>query len=110
MTAVGSVLRGEAKDAVVFTGTSVLYQVGSLVLLPLYWSRLSPEDFGILAVIALIGSFQGLLSSLSLDLAITRFYYEWPDELRRRNLGAIWTWNWIVTLVVGSSSNRLTSW
>ena len=60
-----------------------------------------PADFGILAVIAVIGAFQALLSSLSLDLAITRFYYEWPEALRRRNLGAIWTWNWIATLAVG---------
>ena len=101
MTAVGSILKGEAKDAIVFTGSSMLYQVGSLVLLPLYWSRLSPADFGIIAVIAVIGAFQALFSSLSLDLAITRFYYEWPEAVRRRNLGAIWTWNWIITIVVG---------
>jgi O-antigen/teichoic acid export membrane protein len=52
-------------------------------------------------VIAVIGAFQALLSSVSLDLAITRFYYEWPDSVRRRNLGAIWSWNWIATLVTG---------
>ena len=80
MTALGSVLKVEAKDALIFTGSSLLYQLGSLILLPIYWSRLSPADFGILAVIAVIGAFQTLLSSLSLDLAITRFYYEWPEE------------------------------
>ena len=101
MTSLGSVLKGEAKDALVFTGSSLLNRLGSLVLLPLYWSRLSPADYGILAVIAVIGAFQALFSSLSLDLAITRFYYEWPESLRRRNLGAIWSWNWIATLVTG---------
>jgi len=101
VTALGSVLKVEARDALIFTGSSMLYQLGSLILLPIYWSRLSPADFGILAVIAVIGAFQALLSSLSLDLAITRFYYEWPEGLRRRNLGAIWTWNWIATLAVG---------
>ena len=108
MTAVGSILKGEAKDAIVFTGSSMLYQVGSLVLLPLYWSRLSPSDFGIIAVIAVIGAFQALFSSLSLDLAITRFYYEWPEAVRRRNLGAIWTWNWIITIVVGGAVGAAT--
>jgi len=101
VTSLGSVLKAEAKDAFVFAGSSLLSRVGSLVLLPLYWSRLSPADYGILAVIAVVGAFQALLSSLSLDLAITRFYYEWPESLRRRNLGAIWSWNWIATLVTG---------
>lgn len=101
MTSLGSALHGAARDALVFTGSILLNRLGSLVLLPIYWSRLSPEDYGILAVIAVIGAFQALLGTLSLDLAITRFYYEWPETVRRRNLGAIWSWNWIAALGSG---------
>jgi O-antigen/teichoic acid export membrane protein len=97
----GQVLRGEAKDALVFVGSNLLNRVGALVLLPLYWTRLSPEDFGILAVIAVIGAFQTLPSLASLDLAITRQYYEWPEGVRRRNLGAIWSWNWLASAASG---------
>jgi O-antigen/teichoic acid export membrane protein len=98
----GPILRGEARDTVVFTGSNLLNRVGGLLLLPLYWSKLSPEDYGILAVIAVIGAFQALLSSLSLDLAVTRLYYEWPAAERRQNLGAIWVWNWLATLASGA--------
>ena len=75
MTALGSVLKVEARDALIFTGSSMLYQLGSLVLLPIYWSRLSPADFGILAVISVIGAFQALLSSLSREIRVE------PDDL-----------------------------
>jgi O-antigen/teichoic acid export membrane protein len=96
------ILRAEARDAVVFTSSTLISRVGAFLLLPLFLSRLSPEDFGILAVIAVVGAFQVLVGSLSLDLAVTRLYYEWPEAERRRNLGSIWVWNWIATLGSGA--------
>jgi O-antigen/teichoic acid export membrane protein len=96
------ILRAEARDAVVFTSSTLISRVGAFLLLPLFLSRLSPEDFGILAVIAVIGAFQLLIGSLALDLAVTRLYYEWPEADRRRNLGSIWVWNWLATLGSGA--------
>ena len=98
----GPILRAEARDAVVFTSSTLISRIGAFLLLLLYLTRLSPEDFGILAVIAVIGAFQLLLGSLSLDLAVTRLYYEWPESERRRNLGSIWVWNWISMFVSGA--------
>ena len=95
-------LRAEARDALVFTGSTLISRVGGFLLLPLFLSRLSPEDYGILAVIAVVGAFQTLVGSLSLDLAVTRLYYEWPEAERRRNLGSIWVWNWIATFGSGA--------
>lgn len=96
------ILRAEARDALVFTSSTLISRIGTFLLLPLFLSRLSPEDFGILAVIAVTGAFQTLIGSLSLDLAVTRLYYEWPEAERRRNLGSIWVWNWIATLGSGA--------
>jgi O-antigen/teichoic acid export membrane protein len=98
------ILRAEARDALVFTSSTLINRVGAFLLLPLFLSRLSPEDYGILAVIAVVGAFQLLIGSLSLDIAVTRQYYEWPEAERRRNLGAIWIWNWIATLGSGALS------
>ncbi len=98
----GPILRAEARDALVFTSSTLINRVGAFLLLPLFLSRLSPEDYGILAVIAVVGAFQLLIGSLSLDIAVTRQYYEWPEAERRRNLGAIWVWNWIATLGSGA--------
>ena len=102
MIGLAPLLRAEARDAVVFTSSTLINRVGAFLLLPLFLSRLSPEDFGILAVIAVVGAFQMLIGSLSLDLAVTRLYYEWPEAERRRNLGSIWVWNWIATLASGA--------
>lgn len=96
------ILRAEARDALVFTSSTLINRVGAFLLLPLFLSRLSPEDYGILAVIAVVGAFQLLIGSLSLDLAVTRLYYEWPEAERRRNLGSIWVWNWIATIGSGA--------
>jgi O-antigen/teichoic acid export membrane protein len=95
------ILGEEARDSLIFTGANLLTRFGGFVLVPLYMRRLSPADFGVLAIIAVLGAFQSLLSSIAADLSITRFYYEWPERDRRRNLGALWTWNWISTLTWG---------
>jgi O-antigen/teichoic acid export membrane protein len=97
----GSILKGEARDALVFTASNLLNKVGGFLLLPLYWQRLQPDDYGVIAVIAVIGAFQALFGNLCMDLAVTRFYYQWPEAYRRRNLGAIWMWNWLATLACG---------
>lgn len=96
------ILRAEARDALVFTSSTLVSRVGAFLLLPLFLSRLSPEDYGILAVIAVVGAFQLLIGTLSLDLAVTRLYYEWPEAERRRNLGSIWVWNWLATIGSGA--------
>jgi O-antigen/teichoic acid export membrane protein len=94
-----SVLKGEAKDALVFSGSNLLNKFGTIFLLPLYWRKLTPSDYGILAIIAMIGLFQTLLGTLSLDLSITRFFYQWNDEERRANLGALWVWSWLGSIL-----------
>jgi O-antigen/teichoic acid export membrane protein len=92
-------LKGQAKDALVFSGSTLANQLGSFFLLPLYWRKLTPDDYGVLAVVAIIGSFQRLFSNMALDFGVTRFFYAWPEADRRRNLGALWTWNWISTVL-----------
>jgi len=96
------VLGGELKDALVFTGTNLLRNLGGFLLVPLYWRRLQPADYGILAVIGIVGAFQALLGSLAIELAVTRFYYVWPEAERADNLGALWVWNWMATVCSGA--------
>jgi O-antigen/teichoic acid export membrane protein len=98
----GQILRAEARDALVFTSSTLISRLGAFLLLPLFLSRLSPEDYGIIAIIAVVGAFQMLIGSLSLDLAVTRLYYEWPETERRQNLGSIWVWSWFATLGSGA--------
>lgn len=58
-------------------------------------SKLTPEDFGIIAIAGMFSLFTSLLCTFGTDLSINRFYWEWPESDRRANLGSIWTWNGI---------------
>lgn len=56
------ILCAEARDALVFTSSTLINRVGAFLLLPLFLSRLSPGDYGILAVTAVVGAFQMLVT------------------------------------------------
>jgi O-antigen/teichoic acid export membrane protein len=78
----------------------ILVKAGSLIVIPLYWKLLSPEDFGIIAVFQLI--FQFLIPVLDFGYATTvqRLYFEWPAAERKKYLGAVFFANTIMALVV----------
>ncbi|MBY0452040.1 MAG: oligosaccharide flippase family protein, partial [Bdellovibrionaceae bacterium] len=68
----------------------ILMKLGALLLIPLFWQKLTPEDYGII----------GLTEVLSLILipvlgfggpdVIQRFYFEWSESDRPKHLGAVW--------------------
>lgn len=91
-------LTAEARDVAIFTGSNLLNRLGGVFLLPLYWQKLTPADYGVIALITTLGSGQALISVLNLDASVQRFYYEWAEQVRRRNLGALWVWSWVGVL------------
>lgn len=90
----------EAKSASIYTLATMLTQLGSFLVVPLFWKQLSVSDYGTLSVTELIGSFVMFFAGLSLDLAITRFYYEWPPEQRRSRVGTLWVLSWVSSLTI----------
>ena len=98
------VVQKEAKEALIYVVSNALIQIGNLVVIPLFWSRLTPEDYGIIAITEIIGSFLSIFLGLSLDQSISKFYYEWPAEKRRRGIGAIWVVSWLSCLFIGTAS------
>lgn len=74
----------------IYAALGLLIRLGNFVLLPIYWRRLTPSDFGILAISELVSFGLAGVMTLCLETAITRSYPEWSDEDRPRNLGAIW--------------------
>lgn len=73
------------------------------MVVPLFWQKLSPTDYGIIAVTEMIGAILTVFLGLSLDSSITRFYYEWPEPERKRKVGAIWVASWISTIAFGAA-------
>ncbi len=59
-----------------------------LVLLPIFAIFLSPEDFGILSMFALVATFLGLLYNPGTVSAAVRLYFDTTNEERRREIFA----------------------
>jgi len=99
-----SILKLEGKRASVYTLSSFVTQLGSFLVLPLFWQKLSPSDYGIMAVTEIIGSILGIIFGLQLDTYVSRYYYEWPERERKRKVGAAWVASLISSVVLGCAS------
>jgi O-antigen/teichoic acid export membrane protein len=87
------------KNSGIYGIVSILQKAIGFFLLPLYTAYLSTTDYGIIGVVSSIVSFLSLFYMLSLNGAVTRFYYEYKsDEERVKEL-----WGTIITFVLINS-------
>lgn len=96
-----AVISGEARQALAYTLTAALSRFGALLLVPIFWKRLTPADYGVIALTELTATIVASFAGLSLEAAMSRFYYEWPVDERRRRLGALWTAHWSSSIGLG---------
>jgi O-antigen/teichoic acid export membrane protein len=78
----------------------ILPRFGDLVMIPIYWSRLEPSDFGIIALAQMLILFLGPLLSLGLYDSLQRLYYEWKAEQRAQHVTALWVCSIAVSLAL----------
>ncbi|WLE96825.1 MAG: oligosaccharide flippase family protein [Candidatus Electrothrix communis] len=77
---------------------SVIGQAVGFLLLPLYTRYLSPSDYGIMALVEVTIGLIGMVVSLGIINALSRFYYEYNED-RERNL-VISSAYWIIFTVI----------
>lgn len=63
-----------AKDTVLYGLSSILTQLAALFLVPYYTKELSPEEYGVVALFAMVSAFLTPLLSLGLDSALFRYF------------------------------------
>jgi len=75
---------------------SLIYWIGAIVpqftgflLLPVYTRYLTPSDYGILAMLALIATPLTVLLGLRLNTAVMRFFFDYEGKERKAYLGTI---------------------
>ena len=78
--------------------------------MPLFWRKLTPSDYGVIAIIDMIRVFTGCFLGVGLDQSITRLYYEWDSQERKRNLGTLWISDLAVIAFFGSLFVVLIHW
>ena len=77
-------------NAAVYGVSLVVTRAGWIVLLPIYWTRLSPEDYGIIGIAAAIQMFLNPVLSLGLYDSVQRYYFDWKEAERPRRVAALW--------------------
>jgi len=96
-----SKLKIEVKNTSIYTFSTFLTGIGSFLIVPLFWKKLTPADYGVIAITDIAGSIIVMFVGLSLDTSITRFYYDWEENKRKRQIGSIWMMSWISHIVLG---------
>jgi O-antigen/teichoic acid export membrane protein len=90
-----------AKSSAIYTFGLLIPRLGEFLLIPIYWSLLTPADYGTIAVAAIFTEFLTQAFGLGFADSITRYYYEWKDQQRKHHLGAVWTMAWGSAVVMG---------
>jgi O-antigen/teichoic acid export membrane protein len=63
-----------ASDTILYGLSSVLTQLVGLFLVPFYTKELSPEEYGIIALLAMVSAFLNPILALGLDSALFRYF------------------------------------
>src|SRR6478752_7728651 len=79
-------IKESGKDSAVYGISQVLSQVVGFLLLPVYTRYLSPHDYCVLAMLALIPLVFPALANLGLNNAVFRFYRQQETERDRQEL------------------------
>lgn len=87
-------------NSIVYSVNGLLIKCFSLFLLPLYTAYLTTADYGITSVANSFATTMGFIVSLSLFVAVTRFYVELKDDAEklRRFYGTVVTFSWLSSL------------
>lgn len=77
----------------------ILVKAGGLLVLPLYWKILTPEDFGLIAIYQLVFQFLSPLFDLGLSGSLQRHLHEWQGQERKIKVGAIFGYSLLFSIV-----------
>jgi len=77
-------------NASVYGLGTLLTRACGILLLPVYWIKLTPAEFGLIGLCQALLVFLGPILSLGLNDAMQRFYYDWSPAQRPQHLGALW--------------------
>lgn len=75
---------GILKHSTIYGIGNILHRIPPLLLLPVYLNYLTTNDFGKKEIISLVIEFLGIVISMGVASAMSRFYYEYEDR-RRQN-------------------------
>jgi O-antigen/teichoic acid export membrane protein len=107
-------LRGLSSDVVIYGFGRIAVQALAFVTLPIFTRIFSVEEYGVIETVGTLAAIMGLISSLSLEAASQRSYFDYrPTELQARQAilsTAFWTllvWSGTLAIVGALASGRI---
>lgn len=109
-----SEMKDVAKHSAIFGLGNILRQGVSILLLPLYVSRIPIEDYGVLNLLLIGANLIGLMSKSAIGPAVFRSYYDYTDEISRKKvITTAMTYVFVVALImttIGCIMAKQVSW
>lgn len=99
-----------SSNTVLYGLSLVLTRAGWVLLLPLYWSALTPADYGIIGVAQMLQVVLVPVLSLGLHDSVQRLYHEWSAEERPKHVAALWTASVAASLLLCTVLDLLGAW
>lgn len=75
-----------ARHSAVYGFGGMLQQIASVVLLPLYTTRLTPADFGVNQIVSIVNDVLGVFLAVAISSALLRFYFDYDEESERNEV------------------------
>src|ERR1022692_3674856 len=72
------------KSSAIYTCGSLLRQVVSFLMLPIYTRHLTPADYGVVEMMSVVTSVLALIAGTHIGLATIKFYHSATSENQRR--------------------------
>lgn len=90
------------KNSMLYTIGGMLAPMLGIIMLPIYTNYLSVEEYGIMTTVQTLTGMIALFLLLSLNSAVTRFFYDYLDEpeKQKRHLGSIFTFVILFSTIV----------
>lgn len=89
-----------ASDSVVYGLSSVLSRFITILLVPIYTRLFTPEDYGVMSLVASSLAIVSIFVGLGLDNSAHRWYWDTEDGIDRRRTIASWAWCQTVVALV----------
>ncbi len=90
----------QIKKSAVYAVSEVLFKGINFLLLPIYTFWLTPAEFGIIGIANTVVFLTPMLFSLGIRAAAMKFYFDYPNDERRKEFyGTIWIFSIVVPAV-----------
>jgi len=83
-------LRDFVKHLSSFGSLALINQLGAFFLIPVYWSYLDPDDYGVIGIFFLVVNILSALLAFGINRSVERFYFEWTDIERPLKIRTLW--------------------